>query len=110
MMPNVPACSFRRPACHEGMKDEVHERFAVSHPQVDALRRLATGVIAVNGLRVLRFLRGGALRQLEVREGGESVRYAIAAAALGVSLAVSVLAQAPQTPWRGAGPPPCIGT
>jgi len=37
------------------MKDEVHERFAVSHPQVDALRRLATGVIAVNGLRVLRF-------------------------------------------------------
>jgi|SwirhisoilCB1_FD_contig_31_12531853_length_652_multi_1_in_0_out_0_2 hypothetical protein len=55
MMPNVPACSFRRPACHEGMKDEVHERFAVSHPQVDALRRLATGVIAVNGLRVLRF-------------------------------------------------------
>ena len=38
------------------------------------------------------------------------MRYVITAAALGVSLAVSVSAQAPQTPWRGAGTTPCVGT
>lgn len=38
------------------------------------------------------------------------MRYVFTFAAIAASLAVAVSAQAPQAPWRGAGPTPCIGT